>query len=144
MKSKIHHTQSIRKNSVHKLSICHVQILEKHCCYIVIKIYQSTVSIIQLHNFAKLRKWKNKYTIQFSKVESPLLKNYFCKSPHVDSPENKKTPTPRKKVFQNTFPYIKSLLQFKILASILAAPKQFLSVSICFLIFAICITDKNR
>ena len=116
MKSKIHHTQSIRKNSVHKLSICHVQILEKHCCYIVIKIYQSTVSIIQLHNFAKLRKWKNKYTIQFSKVESPLLKNYFCKSPLVDSPlKTKKLQPPKKKFFRTLFPTSRACYSLKYL-----------------------------
>ena len=42
-------------------------------------------SIIQLYNLTKLRKWQNKYTIQFSKVESPFT-IYFGKSPLVHSP----------------------------------------------------------
>ena len=36
------------------------------------QVYESLVSIIQLYNLAKLRKRKNRYTIQLFKVE-PLL-----------------------------------------------------------------------
>ena len=34
--------------------------------------YESTVSITQVYNLAKLRKRKNKYTAQVFKVEFPL------------------------------------------------------------------------
>ena len=50
---------------------------------ILIKTYESTVNTVQLYNLAKLRKWKNKYTVQFFKVVSPF-KIYFCKSLHID------------------------------------------------------------
>ena len=48
------------------------QILKTQCSYMTIKTHESTVSIIQLYNLVKLKKWKHKYTIQFFKVESPL------------------------------------------------------------------------
>ena len=48
--SKSHHTQNIRKNSVHKLFTGHAQILKTEDSCIVIKIYESTVSIIQLQS----------------------------------------------------------------------------------------------
>ena len=56
MVSRSHHTQSIKENSVHKLIFGHVQILEIQCPYTKIMTYQSTVSIIKVHIFAKLRK----------------------------------------------------------------------------------------
>ena len=56
--SKSHHAQSTRKNSVRKLPFCHVHILGTQCFYIIIKPYESTVSIIQQYNLAKLKKKK--------------------------------------------------------------------------------------
>ena len=44
---------------------------------ILIKTYESTVNIVQLYNLANLRKWKNKYTIQFLKAESILWNLYY-------------------------------------------------------------------
>ena len=60
IKSRSHHTQSIRNKYIRKLLLGHNKILETKCFYITIKTHESTVSIIQLHNPAKLRKWKNK------------------------------------------------------------------------------------
>ena len=45
----------IRKKSVYKLLFGHVQISETQCSYIIIKTYESTISIIQLYHLAKLR-----------------------------------------------------------------------------------------
>ena len=69
---KSHYTQSIEKNYVHKLLFGDVQILASQCSCIVIQTYESTVSITQVYNLAKLRKRKNKYTAQVFKVEFPL------------------------------------------------------------------------
>ena len=54
--SKSHHIQNIRENSVHELLFSHFQILKAQDSCIVIKIYESTVGIIQLYNLAKWRK----------------------------------------------------------------------------------------
>ena len=71
---------------------------------IPIKTYKSTVNILQLYNLAKLRKWKNKYTIQFLKVESPFT-TYFGKAfPPYGLPPTlkmKKMPIPSKKDSEN-------------------------------------------
>ena len=58
----------------------HDQILETQCSYIIIKTYENTISIIQLHNLAKLSKKMIKYTIQFFQAESPLLKLFYFSS----------------------------------------------------------------
>ena len=63
-----HHTQSIAKNSLHKLLFDHVQSLETLCSDLVIQTYKSAVSTIELCYLAKLRKRKIKYTMQFFKV----------------------------------------------------------------------------
>ena len=65
-----------KKNSVHKLLFGHVQILETQCSYIIIKTWKQ-VSIMQLYNLAKLRKWKSKHRIQFFKIEYIALYNLF-------------------------------------------------------------------
>ena len=72
---------------------------------ILIKTYERTVNIVQLYNLAKLRKWKNKYTIQFVKVESPLH-NSIWQAPPIWTPpllpfQMKKMPIPLKKIFEN-------------------------------------------
>ena len=99
IKSKSHHAQSIWENSVHKLLYSDIQFLETHCTYTIIKTYESTISIMQLYNLAKLRQWKNKYIYSsiFLKLNPPFH-NYLGKSPHVNSPpfKMKKTPTPSK------------------------------------------------
>ena len=104
IKSRSHHTQSIRNKYIRKLLLGYNKILETKCFYITIKTHESTVSIIQLHNPAKLRKWKNKYTVQFLKVEFSPFATYFGKSPHMESPSRlkaKKHPNPLKKIFEN-------------------------------------------
>ena len=72
---------------------------------ILIKTYESTVNIVQLYNLDKLRKWKNKYTIQFLKVESPPSQPVLAPpppSPHINSPlKMKKMPTTLKKNFES-------------------------------------------
>ena len=78
--TKSYHTQSIRKNSLHKLLLDYVQILETQCSYIIIKTYENKVSIIQLYNLTELRLWKkNKYAIQF-------FESHFGNTPphHID------------------------------------------------------------
>ena len=73
---------------------------------ILIKTHESTVNIVQLHNLVKLRKWKNKCTIQFLKVES-TLHNLLWQAPNIDSPlplsrlKMKKNANPLKKNFEN-------------------------------------------
>ena len=47
------------------------------CSYIVIKTYESPVSNIQLCNLTKLRKWQNKYTVQFFEVGSSSHLNLY-------------------------------------------------------------------
>ena len=71
---------------------------------ILIKRYESTVNIMQLYNLAKLRKWKNKYTIQFLEVEFPLH-SLFWKAP----PKMKKCQHPLKNFFENQKVYPHSL-----------------------------------
>ena len=44
---------------------------------------ESTVNFIQLYNLAKLRKIKNKYTIQFLKVESPPRSLFWQVTPYA-------------------------------------------------------------
>ena len=46
--TKSYHTQSIRKNYLHKLLLDHVQILETQCSDSIIKTYENKFSIIQL------------------------------------------------------------------------------------------------
>ena len=68
---------------------------------ILIKTYESTVNIVHLYNLAKLRKWKNKYTIQFLKVESPPSQPILA-SPALWSrppPLNEKNSNPPQKKF---------------------------------------------
>ena len=75
----------------------------------LIKTYESTVNIVQLYNLAKLKKWKNKYTIQFLKVESPPLPpftTYFGNLPIWTPLKMKKMPTPLKKFWEPKRPPI--------------------------------------
>ena len=64
------------------------------------KTYESTACIIQLYNLAKMRKGRNRSTIQFFEVEFPLQHLFW--SPHMDSPPLKmtKTPNPSKEFFR--------------------------------------------
>ena len=48
---------------------------------------------MQLHNLAKSRTWKNKYTNQYFKLIVPIT-TYFGKCPHMATPlKQKKTPS---------------------------------------------------
>ena len=68
--------------------------------YIVTQTYESTVSITQGYNIAKLRKIKNKYTIQVFKLESPLSQPTLeSPPPHIGSP------TPLKKFLKPKSPH---------------------------------------
>ena len=76
--------------------------------YIVTQTYESTVSITQGYNIAKLRKIKNKYTIQVFKLESPLSQPTLESPPPIwDLPclEVKKIPTPLKKFLKPKSPH---------------------------------------
>ena len=66
----------------------------------------NTIITLQLYNLAKLRKWKNKCTIQYFKFEcSPLLHNLFLQATPDDLPSLplkwKKAPNPLKKILED-------------------------------------------
>ena len=61
-----------------KVIILSIGIYSEHkLLFGLIQTYESTVSMIQVYNLAKLRKWNNKYTIQLFKVESPLHNHVY-------------------------------------------------------------------
>ena len=68
-----------------KLLFGHVQILKMKCSYIIIKTMKTQSILYYLYNLAKLRKWKNKPTIQFFKVEFSLY-NLFWQVPQYGLP----------------------------------------------------------
>ena len=53
---------------------------------------------MQLHNLAKSRTWKNKYTNQYFKLIVPI-KTYFGKCPHMATPLKQKKLQASSKVF---------------------------------------------
>ena len=73
IKSKSHHTQSIRNNSVHKF---YIQFLETQCFYIIIKTCESTIGIIQLYNAAKLRHMDSPHPLTMKKSSIPPQKKF--------------------------------------------------------------------
>ena len=93
--SKSQHTQSIRKNFVHKSNIWPCSILETKCSYIMLKTYDSTIS---LYNLAQLRKKKTSIQLNFLELNPPPFTTYFGNSTHTTfTPlEMKKTPPPLK------------------------------------------------
>ena len=48
--------------------------------------YESTVSITQVYTLAKLRKRKDKYTIQVFKVDFPTSQSILVSPPAMDFP----------------------------------------------------------
>ena len=65
--------------------------------------YESTVSITQGSNLARLRKRKDKYTIQVFKVDLPTSQSILVSPPDVDSPPlNMKKLQPPSKIFLGT------------------------------------------
>ena len=81
----------------------HVQFLETQYSYTIVKRYENTISIIQLYNLAIKKKWKNNYTIQFFKVESPTLHNIILQVPPYELSlfKMKKNSNILKKFFDN-------------------------------------------
>lgn len=83
--SKSYYNQSMRKTSVHISLFVPVQTLKTQCSYIIaIKIYESTFSIKQLYNLAKLKnekkKWKKSTYFNFLNLDPPF-NIFFGSSP---------------------------------------------------------------
>ena len=100
-KVKSHYTQSVRKNSVHKLLFSHVRFLETQCSYIIIKTHEITVSII--HLYILLNRDNGRISIQFTYLKLnplPVYNLFWQVLPFGLSPlEMKKTLNPLKKIF---------------------------------------------
>ena len=64
--------------------------------------YESTVSITQVYTLAKLRKRKDKYTIQVFKVDFPTSQSILVSPPDMDFPLNMKKLQPPSKTFLGT------------------------------------------
>ena len=101
--TKSHHTQSVTKNSVHKLLFSHVLFLETQCSYIIIKTYESTISVIQL--YILLIRDNESISMQFNILKlnpSSPSQSILASHPYGLSPfKMTKTPTPLKIIFEN-------------------------------------------